>query len=221
MKKAIGYVRVSTEGQATEGVSLEAQEARIKAWAAAQGVELVAVFVDAGLSGSRADNRPELQKAIAAACSSKAVLVFYSLSRLARSTKDCIAIADRLERSGADLVSLSEALDTSSACGKMVFRMLAVLAEFERDLVAERTAAALAHKKAQGERVGNVAYGFRLEADRVVQDKAEQGVIAKARALKAEGASLRAICATFKAEGILNRAGKSAWSPSKVHALLN
>lgn len=93
--------------------------------------------MDAGLSGKRADNRPELQKALDAVTKCSGVLLVYSLSRLARSTKDTLAISDRLEKADADLVSLSERIDTTSAAGKMVFRMLAVLAEFERDLVSD------------------------------------------------------------------------------------
>jgi site-specific DNA recombinase len=117
------YLRVSTAGQVTEGVSLEAQEARARRWA---------------------ENRPGLQAALTEVCRTKGALVVYSLSRLARSTKDAISIAERLERAGADLVSLSEKIDTTSAAGKMLFRMLAVLAEFERDLISERTWGAMA-----------------------------------------------------------------------------
>ena len=68
-----------------------------------------------------------------------------------------MAIAERLEKAGADLVSLTEKIDTTSAAGKMVFRMLAVMAEFERDLVSERTRAAMSHKKSKGEVIGQVA----------------------------------------------------------------
>src|SRR5271169_1320089 len=106
--RAIGYVRVSTAVQVSEGVSLDAQRARIAAWAAANGAELPEVFTDAGLSGGRADNRPGLQAALDAACTAKAALVVYSLSRLARSTQDALNISQRLGKAGADLVSLSE-----------------------------------------------------------------------------------------------------------------
>ena len=150
---AVGYTRVSTDGQATDGVSLEAQQARIRAWCEANDYALVNVHVDAGLSGCRADNRPGLQDALTSAARHKAALVVYSLSRLARSTKDAIAISERLAKNGADLVSLSERIDTTTAAGKMVFRMLAVLAEFERDQVAERTKGALAHLRNQGKRI--------------------------------------------------------------------
>jgi hypothetical protein len=95
--RAIGYVRVSTAEQAAEGVSLDAQRARIAAWAHANAAELTAVYTDAGLSGGRADNRPGLQAALDAACTAKAALVVYSLSRLARSTRDAITISERLD----------------------------------------------------------------------------------------------------------------------------
>ena len=168
MKQAFGYIRVSTTGQAVDGVSLEAQRARIEAYCLLNELELAAVFVDAGISGKRADNRPELQNALNAVCGASGVLVCYSLSRLARSTKDTIAISERLDKAGADLVSLSEKIDTTSAAGKMVFRMLAVMAEFERDVISERTTTAMAHKKSQGERVGEIPFGYQLAADGVM-----------------------------------------------------
>jgi len=166
---AVGYTRVSTDGQATDGVSLEAQQARIRAWCEANAYVLVDIHVDAGLSGCRADNRPGLQEALTSAARHKAALVVYSLSRLARSTKDAIAISERLAKNGANLVSLSERIDTTTAAGKMVFRMLAVLAEFERDQVAERTKGALAHLRNQGKRIsGKIPYGYDLALRRPV-----------------------------------------------------
>src|SRR2546427_10779418 len=92
MPEAVGYVRVSTEGQAQKGVSLEAQEAKIRAWCEANNYSMLALHNDAGLSGSRSDNRPGLQAALNEACKGKTALVVYSLSRLARSTKDAILI---------------------------------------------------------------------------------------------------------------------------------
>src|SRR5688572_25114594 len=116
---AVGYVRVSTDGQ-VDGVSLDAQEVKIRMWANLQSVESVTIFMDAGLSGTRADNRPGLRAALAAV-SDGDTLVVYSLSRLARSTKDTLAIAEVLAKKNSDLVSLSERIDTTTAAGKMVF----------------------------------------------------------------------------------------------------
>src|SRR4051794_19287662 len=81
MRAAVAYVRVSTVDQATEGISLDAQRARVEGWAAAGGYPLgpARVFVDAGISGKRADNRPALQKALDAVCRSGGVLIVYSL----------------------------------------------------------------------------------------------------------------------------------------------
>ncbi len=165
VKKAIGYVRVSTEGQAVDGVSLEAQTAKIEAWCRVNEFDLTGLFVDAGVSGKRADNRPELQKALISVTGCRGALVVYSLSRLARSTKDTIQISERLDKSGADLVSLSERIDTTSAAGRMVFQMLAVLAEFERNQISERTKAAMAHMRSQGRFTGQVPFGFDLHSD--------------------------------------------------------
>jgi len=221
MPNAYGYIRVSTEGQANEGVSLDAQRARIAAWCELNGYSLADVFVDAGISGKRADNRPALQAALAAVKSGSA-LVVYSLSRLARSTKDTIAIGERLEKVGADLVSLSEKIDTTSAAGKMVFRMLAVMAEFERDVISERTTTAMAHKRRQNQRIGRIPFGFDLAADGVslVRNEAEQGVIALVNELHEQGNSLRKIAAELTNRGVPTKEGGTTWKHTTVARLL-
>jgi len=222
MKTATAYIRVSTEGQATDGVSLDAQQAKIAAWCVVNDVELGSVFIDAGISGKRADNRPQLQSALDGVCQTGGVLVVYSLSRLARSTKDTIAISERLDKAGADLVSLSEKLDTTSAAGKMVFRMMAVLAEFERDQVSERTMAAMAHKKSKGERVGKIPFGFTLAGDGVslVENIEELRAVELIRSLKAQGYSLRAIAAELDAQKIPTKDGKGKWQHTTVKSIL-
>lgn len=207
--RAVVYIRVSTVGQATEGVSLDAQRGRAEAWAAANGYTVAAVHVDAGLSGGRADNRPALQAALDEVTREGGALVVYSLSRLARSVRDTLTIGDRLDRAGADLVSLSESIDTTSAAGKMIFRMLAVLSEFERDLVSERTSMALAHKRAKGEHTGGDApFGYRVAAGLLVAEPAEQAVVERARTLRASGLSLRAVTRSLDAAGLRSRVGR-------------
>ena len=230
--RAIGYIRVSTEDQVTEGISLEAQQARLRAWCAANNASITDgdIHADAGLSGKRADNRPALQAALDAVCAARGVLVVYSLSRLARSTRDTLAIAERLEKAGADLVSLSEKIDTTSASGKMVFRLLAVLAEFERDLVAERTRSALAHKRSKSERVGQVPYGFELDPEgpanargrpvRLLPDACEQATIAHMHELQYKGLSSRKIAADLNARGIPTKLGRGPWIYTAVDKIL-
>lgn len=226
MIRVVGYVRVSTEDQAAEGVSLDAQRERIRAWAAANGGMLADadLFVDAGISGKRADNRPGLRAALDAVTERPgAVLVVYSLSRLARSTRDTINIGEQLEKSGADLVSLSERIDTTSAAGKMVFRMLAVLAEFERDLVSERTRGAFAYKRSRGERIGQIPFGSALSGDgrRLVPDERERDVIASMREWKRAGWSLSRIAVELNRRSIPTKNGRGGWSHKSVASVLS
>ncbi|HUU97895.1 MAG TPA: recombinase family protein [Phycisphaerae bacterium] len=222
MSKAIGYVRVSTADQAINGVSVDAQTARIRAWCDANGYELAGVHTDAGLSGKRAGNRAGLQDALATVCKLRGVLVVYSLSRLARSTRDAIDIADRLHRAGADLVSLTESIDTTTAAGKMVFRMLAVLAEFERDLVSERTTAALAHKRGKGERVGTIPFGWSLADDGVTLEpvESEQAAVCEITAMRAERRSYRWIAEELTRRGVPTKIGGAVWTHQTVASIL-
>jgi DNA invertase Pin-like site-specific DNA recombinase len=219
--KAIGYIRVSTAQQADEGISLDAQTARIQAYAAANGLELAAVYSDAGLSGKRADNRPGLVSALDAVCECQGVLVVYSLSRLARSVADTIAISQRLQKSGAELASLSERIDTGSAGGRMVFTLMAAFAQFERDLTAERTSAALQHKKSSGERVGTIPFGFQLAADGVtlLPVAEQQEAIRLIRELRSAGQTLQQIADRLAAAGIKTAKGKTTWTPKVVRSL--
>jgi len=214
--KAIGYVRVSTQGQVEDGVSLDAQEAKVRAWAELNGVAGVVIFRDEGISGKRADNRPGLKAALEAVGKGDA-LICYSLSRLSRSTRDTLALADLLAKKEADLVSLSEKIDTTTAAGKMVFRMLAVLSEFERDQISDRTRFALAHKKAKGEKTGgDVPFGFTARKGKLYKHETEQKAVRLAVNLRQRGESLRGIGRALEDAGVTRKAGSRSWHPQAV-----
>jgi len=219
MNRAIGYIRVSTQGQADDGVSLSAQRAKIHAWCAVNDYELLAVFEDAGLSGGSMAGRDGLHAAMKAATKGMA-LVSYSISRLARSTRDMLDIADRLERQGADLVSLTEKIDTTSAAGRMVFRLLAVLSEFERDLVGERTKAALAHKKAQGQKYGPVPFGFTEIEGRLVEVRREAQAVAEIVRMRKHGIAYGQIAVRLNTDGVTSKKG-GQWYASTVRYVVN
>ncbi len=221
MKPAFIYCRVSTSDQAIEGVSLEAQSTKAAAWCELNDCEVAGTFVDAGISGYKSSNRPEFQRALDAACAAGGVLVVYSLSRFARNTAETLQLADRLERAGADLVSLSERIDTTSAAGKMIFRMLAVLAEFERDQISERTKAAMQHKRSKGEFTGTVPFGFQLAADGVqlVRNEAEQEIIGMILDLRQQGYSLRAIAAELDNHGVPTKHRANTWNAMTIRRI--
>jgi len=203
-----------------DGVSLAAQEAKVRAWADLNNAEDVVIFRDEGISGSRSDNRPGLQDALDLACRGDA-LVVYSLSRLSRSTKDTLSISDALQKKEADLVSLSEKIDTTSAAGKMVFRILAVLSEFERDQISDRTKAALSYKRGIHEKTGgDVPFGYRVRKGKLYPDKAEQEAIAFVLNLKTRGESLRAICRALEGKGIARKGGSRTWHPQVVSDII-
>jgi site-specific DNA recombinase len=104
----------------------------------------------------------------------------------------------------------------------MIFRMLAVLAEFERDLVSERTTAALAHKAARGERVGALPFGWTLAADgaTLTPDEAEQAAIRDMQALRADGWTYRTIAAELTRRGVLTKKGRATWTHQSVQSIL-
>lgn len=181
---AFGYARVSTTKQADEGVSLDAQKARIAAWAKQHGYQLRAMEVDAGISGRRADNRPALQRALEGACREKGALVVYDLSRLARSLPDAVRILERLTKAKASLVCLTEGIDTNSVTGELIFNMLSAVNQFVLTVTKVKTREAIRHKQANGEYIGGQApYGYRARDGELEPIADEQRVIGMIRQL--------------------------------------
>lgn len=219
---AVAYVRVSTARQVEEGASLDAQESRIRSWAAGQGIEVASVHVDAGLSGGRADNRPGLQAALADVCKRKGVLVVYSLSRMARSTKDALEIAEKLRKAGANLASLTEQIDTTSAAGEVIFTVFAAFAQFERRLISERTRTSMDYLRRQGRKVsGNVPFGFdEAEGGRLVANERERAVVDLIRKMRDDGASLRDIARELEASRTPTKSGLLTWTPATIRGVL-
>lgn len=221
--KAYGYVRVSTTGQADDGVSLEAQQERIAGWCSFKGVPLAEVFQDAGKSGKAMKRRPGLQAALDAACGDRGVLVVYSLSRLSRSLRDTLQVSERIQKAGAQLASLSEEIDTTSATGTMFFQLLAVLSEFERNLVRERTRTAMAHLRQSGRRVsGQIPFGWRLAGDgRTLRPIADEAKIIDLMAeLRDGGMSFRAVARELDDRGIPTKTGTGSWSGKVIRDIL-
>jgi len=219
--KAIGYLRVSTDEQA---LGPEAQRAALDRWCAVNGVELVAVHADLGVSGAAPlDRRPGMIAALADLAELDAgLLLVAKRDRLARDPFVTAMIEAAAARSGARIASAAgEGTEDDGPTSILMRRMVDAFAEYERLIIKARTCAALAVKKSRGERTGGVPYGFALAADGVHLDPcaAEQEIIAAARTLKAAGLSLRKIGAELEARGMLPRTGRS-WHAETVKALL-
>jgi site-specific DNA recombinase len=143
------YRRVSSEHQVKHGVSLDVQDSQLFDYCRFRGwtVSESGIFADEGISGRDMDTRPGLLAALDEVCCNQGVLVVPTLSRLARSVRDADAIRRRLEQCGGDLALVNMQIDTSTASGKLVFHMIAAMAEFESDQMGERISAALRHMK--------------------------------------------------------------------------
>jgi site-specific DNA recombinase len=86
-------------------------------------------------------------------------VVVAKLDRLTRSVKDLADLLERFNRCGVALISISESLDTQSAAGRLVLNIMTAVSQWEREAIGERTRDAMRHKKAKGERVGNIPFG--------------------------------------------------------------
>jgi len=215
---AIGYCRVSTQEQETEGVSLEVQAAKIRAYCELHEVGLIGIETDV-LSGKRADNRPALQSALAQIQAGEAqALVVFKLDRLARNTIDALQISEAIRKAGATLHSITEKLDTGSAFGKFFYTMLAALAELERQQISERTRVALQYKRQAGFKTGGtVPFGFEVDGEgRLILHADEQEALQMIRNLRAEGYTYRAIATALEQAEIPTKQGRTKWHPQTI-----
>jgi site-specific DNA recombinase len=217
----VGYCRISKAKD--NDVSLPAQQEKIKQWAALNNAQVIGMFEDNGISGTRADNRPGIQQALEMTIENQAVLVIYSLSRSFRSTIDAITNVNRIKKAGAEFVSLSENLDTTSAAGRLIFRIFASLAEFEADLAGERTKIALDYRRSKGLKTGGYApYGYDVvdEEGRLQKNAVEQRVIGYMRRMITRGHSLSHIAKRLNERGIRTKNG-CRWYAQTVKNILN
>lgn len=197
-KKAVGYVRVSTEEQAREGLSLAAQETRIRAYCEAKGWKLLRVYRDEGFSGKDL-NRPGIQALIHDLKDNGVdVVVVLKLDRLTRSVRDLGALIEDLF-GGVALASVEESLDSSTANGRMVINLLGTVAQWEREVISERTAFALRYKRDQGQwAAGRVPFGFRIGQDgRLEEDPEQMRIIRAIKRARRRGRSYREIARRY------------------------
>ena len=211
MKTAIGYTRVSTTGQASDGFSLPMQENKIRAYCDLNDLDLVDVIVDAGISGKNLTGRPGVQQLISLIKTRKTdSVIVYKLDRLGRSTRDLIEIAELLKKKRVALHSVTEKLDTSTPHGKFFFTLTGAMAEMERDMISDRVKSGMAEKKSQGGRITRHApYGYQFTPDgKLIENLQEKRIVKRIRQLNSNGFSIRAIEQKLFDEGILNRSSK-------------
>ena len=192
MLDAIGYVRVSTNEQADHGVSLDAQHESFMAYALLQKLNLVEVVIEDAISGSvPLADRPGGRRLLELVEKKKArQVIAIKLDRLFRDAADALAQTGIWDKSGITLHLIDvggQAINTSSAMGRMFLTMMAGFAELERNLIAERTAAALAHKKSKLQVYAPIPLGFMRDGDKLVPDAGEQRTVRRILDLRGRG----------------------------------
>jgi site-specific DNA recombinase len=198
MRKAVCYIRVSTEEQVRNGVSLEAQEERLMAYCQLTGLQVAAVIREEGVSGSKPLAVRSGGAELLSLVDKKRVghVVALKLDRLFRDAADALNQTKAWDKAGValHLVDMGgQALNTASAMGRFFLNVMAGFAELERNLIAERTEIALAHKKAHLEAYARTPYGFDRQGDTLTPNLVELGIVTQVKAWRTDGWTLRKI----------------------------
>ena len=167
------YVRVSTQDQAQHGFSLDAQEESLINYAKALGYEIFRLYKDEGKSAKNL-NRPEMQNMLKDAEARKFQAIFiYKLDRFSRSLKDLILTIDKLKEWGIDFVSLQDKIETASASGKLMFQIIGAFAEFERNIIGDRTTFGMERKAKEGGFITKAPFGYKLVNKQLLIDESQ------------------------------------------------
>jgi len=164
------YVRVSTQDQAQHGFSLDAQEDTLQNYAKVMGYDLFRIYRDEGKS-AKDMNRPEMQQMLKDAEAKKFSAIFiYKLDRFSRSIKDLILTIDQLKNWGIDFISLQDKIETTSASGKLMFHIISAFAEFERNIIGDRTKFGMERKAKEGGVVTKAPLGYKIINKQLIID---------------------------------------------------
>jgi DNA invertase Pin-like site-specific DNA recombinase len=203
---ALCYTRVSTVEQWKTGISLEAQDERLRAYCRMAGLELVEVIREEGVSASiPLGKRPAGTRLLQKVADGVTHIVALKLDRLFRDAEDCLRQTREWDRAGIvlHLVDLGgTSLSTGSAMGRMFLTLMAGCAELERNLVSERTISVLTHKKQQGRVYNHPPYGFDRVGDRLIPLVDEMSVVHLIRERREDGWSLGMIAEVLNNDGV-------------------
>ena len=223
-RRAIGYVRVSTDMQANEGISLEAQQVAIAQYCSLHGLKLVTICKDV-LSGGK-DQRPGLQEALRTLERSGDVLVVLKFDRLSRSIRHFCELYETYFKDGSkELVAIRESIRLDSALGRALINILLVFAQMEREATGERTREAIHHIRQSGYHFGKAPYGKKTipapENPRMkvlVDDDEELAVLDQLKAWAAQDVGISEMANRLNAAGTSPPQG-ARWTKSVIYNL--
>ncbi|WP_308636152.1 recombinase family protein [Paenibacillus silvisoli] len=212
MKTAI-YTRVSTEEQAKEGYSIDAQESRLKDFARSQGWEIADMYVDDGYSAKDLE-RPEMKRLIKDIKKGKIdVVLVYKLDRLVRSVLNLHELLQIFDKHDVKFRSATEMFDTTSAMGRFFITLVGAMAQWERENLAERVKMGMEQKHQNGERNGGpIPFGYDRSSDGKLVKNEEEGKILMRIFEMHKKMSLRSVAIKLNNEGHQNREGRWNYS---------
>lgn len=223
----LAYIRVSTQYQANDGVSIDMQKDKIEKYCKFKKITIRGFYIDEGISGRSMKGRENLLKCLNDLQKGDSLIV-YSISRLARSLKDMIDISNIVNDKECYLTSATEPFNTSTAAGKLFFQIMGAFSEYESNIDSERVKHAMAEKKSRGEHQGKPRYGWKLKSVKgsgLVPDPTEQRIIRLMINLKFRKTienkewSYQDVTNMLNILEIKPRSGKY-WMKSSVHAII-
>ena len=214
---------MSTQEQATEGMSLDAQESRIRSWAEVLGHEVVDVIADEGVSGTKLLGERPGGARIAALLeerrpSADAVVVVRT-DRLGRDAAEQIALLKRFRSGKVGLVAIAQQIDLATPHGRAMAQIGAVFNELERSLIAERTVEALGELRRQGRAWNHAPFGWRVIEGRLVADEGEQETLGRMVALRTDGHGYATVARILTEESRPTKRG-GPWQAMSVRSVL-
>ncbi len=223
MNHCVLYTRVSTQEQCDSGVSLDAQDERLRAYATVAGLSVVALVREEGVSGKTPlGHRPGGKEMLRMLRAGAQHIVALKLDRLFRDAEDALRQTREWDKTNVTLHILDlggQMVNTASPMGRMLLTVIAGMAELERSLIAERTAAALQHKKAHHQVYSPTPLGYQRDGNQLIPDAEEQALVSRIRQLHDDGASMTGIAGQLNGEGIVGKNG-GRWYATTISKIL-
>lgn len=220
MKRVAIYTRVSTEDQAKEGFSLDAQMEKLRAYCSARSWKIVKEYVDNGYSG-RDINRPAYKKMMEEIDEWDMLLVM-KMDRIHRNSKNFMMMMENLNEKGKEFVSMTESLDTSTAMGRFVMDIIQRIAQLESEQIGERVYVGMRQKAKDGKGMlgSPPPYGYEYKDGKLVEVKDEIVVVKKIYEMYLDGKSLEDITRWLENQGIKTKRG-GKWDKKTVSRILS